>query len=91
MLVRIDPSIPGQKYGLGASRIDRLILSARLAGESLYPVRAWPCHVYVMRVVNDAVLESLYLDTGNVEMISWGTLHKTREEAARAAWPGSAK
>jgi hypothetical protein len=82
MLVRIDPPILGQKYGLGALNIDHLILSARLAGRSLYPIKEWPCHVYVMRIVNDQILKTLFLGKADVQMISWGTLHRTFEEAA---------
>jgi hypothetical protein len=84
MLVHIRPAIIGQKYGLGGSEIDRLVLSARLTGNTLYPIKEWPCHVYVMRILNGRILNSLSLDEGDVEMISWGTLHRTLDDAARA-------
>jgi hypothetical protein len=76
MLVRIDPPILGQKYGLGGLNIDHLILSARLAGRSLYPINEWPCHVYVMRIVNDQILKTLSLEKEDVQMIGWGTLQR---------------
>ena len=85
MLVRISPSILGQKYGLGGRDIDCLILAARLAGTTLYPISEWPCHVYVFRVVNLVLLNSSSLGKDDVEMISWGTLHKTVDDASRAA------
>jgi hypothetical protein len=86
MLVRISPSIAGQKYGLGGLDIECLILSARLAGMTLYPISEWPCHVYVMRIVNQSVLKSLSFGKDDVEMISWATLHKTADDAAQAAF-----
>jgi hypothetical protein len=78
MLVHISPEILGQKFGLGAKNIDRLILSTRLAGTSLYPIQQWPCHVYVMRIKNEEILTSRCLEAEDVEMISWGTLHKEK-------------
>jgi hypothetical protein len=86
MLVRIEPPIMGQKYGLGAANIDHLILSTHLAGKSLYPIDSWPCHVYVMRILNSRILQTLSLDKADVEMIGWGSLHRTIEEAAAAAF-----
>ena len=76
MLVHIAPEILGQKFGLGERNIDRLILSTRLAGTTLYPIQRWPCHVYIMRIKNEEILTSLCLKAEDVEMISWGTLHK---------------
>lgn len=80
MLVHISPAIVGQKFGLGPTNIDRLILSTRLAGTSLYPIQQWPCHVYVMRIKNEDILTSRRLDAADVEMISWGTLHKDKDD-----------
>ncbi len=89
MLVRIEPRIVGQKYGLGALELDRLILSGRLAGSTLYPIRNWPCHVYVMRITNKRILAGASFGEEDVEMIAWGTLHRSREGAARATAIGS--
>ena len=85
MAVRIDPAIAGQKYGLGFSEIEYLVLSTRLAGTTLYPISEWPCHVYVMRVVNDSILATDELGKDDVELIGWGTIHKTKEEASNAS------
>jgi hypothetical protein len=72
MLVRIAPPVIGQKYRLGTVDIDRLILATHLTGRSLYPINEWPCHVYVMRIVNDQMLRTLSTDKDDVAMISWG-------------------
>ena len=85
MLVRISPSIAGQKYGLGSLDIECLILATRLAGTTLYAISEWPCHVYVMRVVNQTVLKSFSFGKDDVELISWGTVHKTLDDAAGVA------
>lgn len=88
MLVSISPVIVGQKYGLGSQDIDQVILSTRLAGTTLYPIRQWPCHVYVMRLRNQLPLATRFIRKEDVEMISWGTLHPTKEEAQRTAFAG---
>lgn len=92
MLVSIHPAIVGQKYGLGSRDIDRLVLSTRLAGTSLYPIREWPCHVYVMRIKNDSVVTNCFIGKEDVELIGGGTLHATEEDAERiAASAGSSR
>jgi hypothetical protein len=85
MAVRINPEIPGQKYGLGFRDIDYLLLSTRLAGTTLYPITEWPCHVYVIRVVNENILTNSEFGKSDVEVIGWGTIHKTKEEASKAS------
>ncbi len=61
MLVSIDPLITGQKYGLGPEDTEQLILSTHLAGTTLYPIREWPCHVYVMRATKGLKLASHFI------------------------------
>jgi hypothetical protein len=85
MLVSIHPAIVGQKYGLGSQDIDRLVLSTRLAGTSLYPIREWPCHVYVMRIKNASIDANGIIGKEDVELIGGGTLHATEEDAQRIA------
>ena len=82
MLVHIFTEVIGQKFGLGEHNINQLILSMRSGGTSLYLIEQRPCHVYVMRIKNEGILSSLYLDAADVEMISWGTVHKTKPRAA---------
>ena len=47
MLVKIDPPLVGQQFGLGPKDVDMLVLAARLEGQTLFPVTEWPCPVYV--------------------------------------------
>lgn len=87
MLVSIRPAIVGQKYGLGSIDIDQLILSTRLVGTTLFPIQEWPCHVYVTRIKNESIVTTSWLGPDDVQMIGWGTLHLTEEDARRAALP----
>ena len=81
MLVEIEPPLIGQNYGLGSQDITNLILSARHEGFSLFPVHEWPCHVYVARILDDTVTERLAFTRSQVEVIAWGMIFRTLDEA----------
>jgi hypothetical protein len=42
LLVRIDPPLPGQKYGLQGRDIDVVLVATRHQGASLFPITRWP-------------------------------------------------
>jgi hypothetical protein len=86
MLVRIEPSFRDERSS--PMDIDRLVISTRLKPHSLYPITDWPCHVYVMRIVDDHLLEASSFTETQEEMIAWGTLFKTLAEAQRFALAG---
>lgn len=81
MLIEIEPPVIGQKYGLGNQDITNLILSSRYEGFSLFPVKEWPCHVYIARILDDAVIRTLAFTRSQVEIIAWGMIFRTLEEA----------
>ncbi len=85
LLVEIEPPLSGQSFGLGAKDIAFLLLSTKLKGRSLFPITEWPCYVFVSRVLDEAVLKSLAFSAGQVEMIAWGFLYPTLEEATAVA------
>ena len=81
MLIEIEPTLIGQNYGLAGKDITNLILSARYEGSSLFPVKEWPCHVYVASILDDAILKTLTFTRGQVEIIAWGMTFRTLGEA----------
>lgn len=84
LLVRIEPPIIGQHYGLGGSDLDHLLLSPKHVGVSLLEIDDWPCHVYVARILNSEILCSRKIDSKkDVEVIAWGVLFPTIAEADR--------
>jgi hypothetical protein len=85
MLIEIDPPLDGQRFGLGAREIKQLIISAHSLGQTLYPIVAWPCYVYVVRILDEAVLETRAIRPEQVELIAWGVLFRTLEEASKYA------
>ncbi len=85
MLIEIVPPLDGQRFGLGASDITRLIISARHLGQTLYPVSEWPSFVYVARILDDDVFQMSSFRREQIELIAWATLFRTFEEASEHA------
>jgi hypothetical protein len=83
LLVKIDPAIVGQPYGLGDRGIDRVLLLARHKGHPLHPVSEWPVFVHVARLVieNPETRDSISPD--DFEVIAWAEIYKTEAEARR--------
>ena len=84
MLVEIDPPVTGQNYGLAGRDITAVILSPHFRESRLFPVVEWPGHVYVSRILDHRVIESLAISKGQVELIAWAVIFRTIEEAQ--AW-----
>ena len=83
MLVEITPPIIGQPFGLGGKDIEQALLATRHQGHTLYPIRQWPVHVYVIRIKNPQIAVLKRLTEHDVEMIGWGVLYQSRDEAER--------
>ena len=81
MLIEIEPPLIGQAYGLGDRDITNLLISSHLQGFTLFPIREWPCHVYITRILDESITKTLVFTKGQVEMIGWGAIYRTIEEA----------
>lgn len=81
MWVIISPPVIGQKYGLGEKDIEDLILFSRLQGMSLFPINEWPLHVYIFRALDNTIFSAGKFIDSQVEMIAWGELYSTLDEA----------
>lgn len=82
MLIDIQPALDGQRFGLGGKDITSLVLSSRHVGQTLFPPSEWPAFVYVARILDDAVFSSVSFTNEQVQLIAWGTVFRTPEEAA---------
>lgn len=81
MLVKIDPPLIGQSFGLGGNDVTELLLSTRHQGFSLFSTRREPMEVYVARIVDPKVLDADSFTREQVQLIAWGTVFKTLAEA----------
>ncbi|KAF0163897.1 MAG: hypothetical protein FD157_2576 [Rhodocyclaceae bacterium] len=83
LLVRVEPPLIGQIYGLGGSDIDTLLVATRHKGDSLFPAKEWPVFVHVARLFIENPEEREQIHDNEFESIGWAELYAT-EEAARA-------
>lgn len=82
LLMRIEPALIGQKYGLGDKDVDVVIVATRHKGDSLFPINEWPVSVHVARpLVANPELRAVIRDD-ETELIAWAELYPT-EAAAR--------
>jgi hypothetical protein len=81
MLIAIEPPLIGQTYGLGGQDIANLIISSRLQDFSLFPIKEWPCHVYITRILDESITKTAIFTRRQVEVIAWGMLFPTLNEA----------
>ena len=81
MLVAIEPPVCGQPYGLGSDYINHLLLTHFFRGRTLFPISYWPTPVYVVRILDQAILEREQFDDTDIQLLDWGVVHRTYEEA----------
>lgn len=81
LVVKIDPPLIGQEYGLGGKDIDVLVVAAKHQGVTLFPIKEWPVYVYVFRPLIDPSLLRGHIPPKSLQMISWSELHPTMERA----------
>lgn len=88
LLVKIDPPLIGQKYGMGGKDLDEVIVATRHKGASLFPVREWPVFVHVVRVLVPVEGRDLLHDH-EIESIGWAELYETEADARSKRMQGS--
>lgn len=81
MLVKIEPPLIGQSFGLGGNDVHELLISTRHQGFSLFSKCREPMEVYVARVMDPKVLEAHSFTREQVELVAWGTVFYTLSEA----------
>lgn len=83
LLVKVEPPLIGQPYGLGGRDIDILLVATRHKGDSLFPVKEWPVFVHVARLLIENPDEREQIHDNEFESIGWAELYAT-EAAAKA-------
>lgn len=81
LLIRIDPPLIGQHYGLGGCDIDFVIIATRHEGATLFPITTWPVYVHVARLLIELPEGISKLQTTDFESIAWAELYKTEKDA----------
>ena len=81
LLVRIDPPLIGQKYGLGGRDINLVLVAPRQQGGSLFPINEWPLYIHVARLLIENPEDRDALRSDEFESIAWAELYRTEEDA----------
>jgi hypothetical protein len=86
LLIQIFPPIIGQPFGLGAKDIDLVIIAPRHKGISLFPITSYPVFVHVARPLIDDVESRDMIYNQESEVMFWGELYETEENARKKTW-----
>lgn len=81
LLIKIDPPLPGQKYGSGSRDVDVVLLATRHEGASLFPINEWPLFVHVARLLIENPQRQSNLRDEDFESIAWAELYKSEHDA----------
>lgn len=78
MLCKIDPPISGQSFNLGDQMINRIIISNRHVGYSIFFIEEWPAYVHVLRLVNNIETKTFLITENMTESIGWAEIFDTQ-------------
>lgn len=81
LLIRIDPPVIGQRFGLGNQDIDRVIVATRHQGASLFPISEWPLYVHVARLLAPLPDNQTQVPSTALQSIAWAELYPTLDAA----------
>jgi len=79
-MMKIDPPVIGQDFNLGTD-IDTVLLANRHEGETLFPIKEFPCFVYICRFLIEVPYNDQIISNKDVEIVGWGELYKSRKDA----------
>jgi hypothetical protein len=80
VIAKVDPPITGQNFNRN-SDIDIIILTHRHQGYALFPIRKFPCFVFITLPLIDDALDREKIDSSELEIIAWGELYRTLSDA----------
>jgi hypothetical protein len=81
LLIKIEPPLIGQRYGLGGLDIDFVLIAPRHQGRSLFPISEWPLCVHIARILIENPESCDVLRENEFESIAWAELYRTEEDA----------
>jgi hypothetical protein len=82
LIVRIEPVVVGQDFGLGSEDIDLLILTNRFEGDDIHNIRSLPLFVHIARPLTTDLENFSHLMSSEIEVVAWGELYGSYEAAA---------
>ncbi|MDR1779057.1 MAG: hypothetical protein LBR14_04860 [Clostridiales Family XIII bacterium] len=80
LLTRVCPPILPDYETIEVSQV---LLAVRFVGSTLFPINEWPMEVYVCKMLDEAAILTGTATASDFEVILWGRLHKSYDEAKR--------
>lgn len=87
--VHLTPSVIGQAFDR-APDIDTVVLTCRHEGAKIDPVREFPCFVFIAIPKHDGSVLHSPIRSDDLDVIAWGELYRTRNDAERHYFDGRA-
>jgi hypothetical protein len=84
-LLKINPVIIGQTYGLGSKDIDEIFVTKRLDTDNEYPQPLKPIFIYICRSVITLDISVTKICKSDVEILGIGELYENNEEAEKVS------
>lgn len=81
LLIKIEPPLIGQKYGMGGRDVNYVLIAPRHQGASLFPINEWPLYIHVARPLIENPQDRDALCENEFESIAWAELYRTEEDA----------
>jgi hypothetical protein len=81
LLVKVEPPLIGQPYGLGSRDIDTLLVATRHKGAPLFPIKEWPGYVHVARLLIENPEQREQIHDNEFQLIASAELYRTEEDA----------
>jgi hypothetical protein len=79
MLISIEPPLK-MRHGIGYRDVYKVIVASRFKGQTLYPISAWPSHVFVMTYPDEIVSGKPEINPERIQIIAWAMLFRTLDE-----------
>jgi hypothetical protein len=79
MLCDINPSISGQRYGLGDMDIPQVILASRHKEYSILSIKDWPTFAHIT-IPRNSFKENDYVAKDTLSLIDWGGLYENLKD-----------
>lgn len=80
ILAEIDPPVIGQQFGIRED-INNVVLTNRHEGDTLSPIREFPCFVFIAHLVDDDLTDKKIVKKDDLQIMAWGELYRTRSDA----------
>lgn len=86
VLAEIEPAVIGQSFDVFED-IKYVVLTNRHEGETLYPIKTFPCFVFITRPLIKDIFSSEVVTEKDLEILAWGELYKTKYDADNHVFP----